>query len=185
MTWEHRDLVFLSAECTISAVSVVANGLVLSALWRFPSLRTTTNTLIGSLTLSDLLVSCVVGPTSAMTFHGVPQNLYGCIFFNCLAIVFTNVNVLNLLLITIERFLAVKYPIMHRRKVTNRKVRIAIGVAWLTGMLIGFVPLMGWYRRDSSSSSSSSSVQTLLTEMGRVPLSLESKRSKEYYVEDL
>ncbi|KAL8611967.1 hypothetical protein ACOMHN_062596 [Nucella lapillus] len=147
MDLETYQIVHLAVELTISVVSLVANGLILMALLRNSSIRNTTNILVGNLALGDVLVNLIVAPTSFVSFLGLPRNFYACLFLNSLAVIFTKVSVFTLFFITMERLMAVMFPHKWRALVHKKKKAVMMaGVTWILGLLIGLVPLMGWYK---------------------------------------
>ena len=144
MTWTTQDYVYIFAECVVSFLSVMGNTVVLLAIWKTPGLHTVTNCFIGSLAAADVLVGIVTPPTAVLPYRGLPKNFYGCVFLNSLVVLITNISILNLLAIALERFLAISDPFSYMRLMTKTKAMAVIVITWTIGSLLGLVPLMGW-----------------------------------------
>ena len=144
MTWTTQDYVYVFAECVASLMTVLGNTVVLLAIWKTPELHTITNYFIGSLAAADVLVGVVTPPTVLLPYRGLPKNFYGCVFLNTLVVLITNISILNLLAIALERFLAISYPFWYTRSMTKTRAMAVIVITWTIAALIGLVPLMGW-----------------------------------------
>ena len=56
-------------------------------------------------------------------------------------------------LLYIFRYLAIRFPILHKTKVNMRSSRAVVAVSWIIGIIIGLLPLLGWNTIDWSQSS--------------------------------
>lgn len=136
--------VYISLEVVIGAFSIVGNALVLLAIYKNIKLQTVTNTFIASLALADLLVGILVSPLAALSYLGLPNNYMWCVFTNSVIVVFTQISIFNLCAIAVERFIAIKSPYFYQEYLTIRVAIIIVIVAWISGVIVGFVPLFGW-----------------------------------------
>ena len=132
-------------EGIIGVISVLGNALVLYIIYKYKNLQTITNYLIASLAAADLLVGLVGIPVVIVNNFGIPKNFYGCLFMNCVIVILTQISVFSLVGVAVERFIAVKYAIFHRQNVTLRVVSLVILVCWLSGLIVGSVPMFGWH----------------------------------------
>ncbi|XP_028971352.2 trace amine-associated receptor 13c-like [Esox lucius] len=117
----------------ISAVTVFLNLLVIISISHFKQLHTPTNLLILSLAVSDLLVGLIVIPAMTVAIlescwvfgeYFCPLLLY--INFLC-----TSLSLGNLVLISIDRYVAVCDPLMYHSKITITRIKCCITITWL------------------------------------------------------
>lgn len=139
------DYLNLAAESLIGIVSVCGNGLVLYVIYRNKTLQTFTNYLIASLATADLLVGFLGVPSVIINYVGLPRNFNGCLFTICMIVIATDISIFSLLAIGIERFLAIKYPLRHRRWMNGETAVAMIVVVWVAGIVVGLVPMFGWH----------------------------------------
>ena len=144
MNWTTQDYVYVTAECVTGALSVLGNSFVLLAIWRTRALRTVTNCFIGSLAAADVLVGIVIPPTVLLPYRGLPKEFYGCVLLNTVVVLITNISVLNLLAVALERFLAISDPFRYQRLMTVKRAMVVVLITWVVAILLGLVPIMGW-----------------------------------------
>jgi len=77
---------------------------------------------------------------------GLPTNFVGCLTFNSIIIVLTQISIFGLLVIAVERYYAIRYPYDYCRYCTPHLAVIVIVVYWLAGIIVGLVPIFGWNR---------------------------------------
>ncbi|VVC40411.1 G protein-coupled receptor, rhodopsin-like,GPCR, rhodopsin-like, 7TM [Cinara cedri] len=131
-------------EGLVAVGATVGNGLVIVAFRRERRLRRRTNYYIVSLAIADLLVGLVGIPCAVLSSVGLPKQLHLCVFSVSLIIVLCTVSILSLVAVSADRYWAILYPMAYS---TNSNTKIAISiicVCWIMGLLIGFMPLMGW-----------------------------------------
>ncbi|XP_036814979.1 trace amine-associated receptor 6-like [Oncorhynchus mykiss] len=116
----------------ISAVTVFLNILVIISISHFKQLHTPTNLLILSLAASDLLVGLIVIPVmtvatmeSCWGFGG-----YFCVFHAYIASLWTSLTLGNLVLISIDRYVAVCDPLLYHSKITITRIMCCISITW-------------------------------------------------------
>ncbi|KAI8784713.1 adenosine receptor A3 [Biomphalaria glabrata] len=85
-----------------------------------------------------------VTPSAAMSYMGYPGNFYGCLFISCILLILTNVSIISLLVIALDRFFAVKSPLRYQKVMTMRKVYCINCGIWLLGINTGLIPMYGW-----------------------------------------
>lgn len=138
---DHLDIALIlniSFHILNSITATFENLLVLVAIWRTPSLHSSSNTLLFGLALSDLCVACVAQPV----FITVQILIYNdhdyrsctlakaAIFMN---IFFSKVALLTMTAISIDRYLAVYLHLRYREIVTKRKIKILLPALWTVG----------------------------------------------------
>ena len=96
-------IAFVTAECVTSALSLLANGLVLLAIRRTRALRTVTNCFIGSLAAADALVAIVIPITLVTPRDAMSHDFHACVYLHSCVALITNTSQLNLVAIALER----------------------------------------------------------------------------------
>ena len=135
----------LAAEIFISLLSVTGNSLVLYVIYREKALRCITNYLVASLALADFTLGLVGIPCVIVNNFGWPHEFYGCLFMNCVIVILAQISIFNLMAIALERFVAVKFPIFYRARVTGKMSALAAATCWTCGLLVGLTPMFGWH----------------------------------------
>ncbi|XP_017213591.1 trace amine-associated receptor 13c-like [Danio rerio] len=128
----------------LSVWIVFLNLLVIISISHFKMLHTPTNMLILSLAVADLLIGLILMPLQAIkqietcwyfgeTFCGIHLIIIGLIFSATFS---------NLVLIAVDRYVAVCHPLLYPRKITTAKMLMSILLCWLyysaynTGLVI-------------------------------------------------
>uniref|UniRef100_A0A4W5NXA7 G-protein coupled receptors family 1 profile domain-containing protein n=1 Tax=Hucho hucho TaxID=62062 RepID=A0A4W5NXA7_9TELE len=121
----------------ISAVTVFLNVLVIISISHFKQLHTPTNLLILSLAVSDLLVGLIVIPvtTVAIIEPSILESCwdfgkYFCAFHFYMAFLCTSLSLGNLVLISIDRYVAVCDPLLYHSKITITRMMCCISITW-------------------------------------------------------
>ena len=137
-------IVWQVAEGLVGLASAAGNLLVLYVIFHHKSLHKPTNYFISSLAAADLLVGIIGIPCVIVTNFKLPHNFYGCLIMSCMIVILTQISIFSLLAIAIERFLAVRYPVFHRQRVSSKFVATIIVICWTCGTLVGLMPVFGW-----------------------------------------
>ncbi|XP_016149427.1 D(2)-like dopamine receptor [Sinocyclocheilus grahami] len=127
-------------------VIVFGNVLVCMAVSREKALQTTTNYLIVSLAVADLLVATlvmpwvvyleVVGEWRFSTIH--------CDIFVTLDVMMCTASILNLCAISIDRYTAVAMPMLYNTRYSSkRRVTVMISVVWILSFAVSCPLLFG------------------------------------------
>ncbi|XP_064831650.1 trace amine-associated receptor 13c-like [Oncorhynchus masou masou] len=116
----------------ISVVTVFLNILVIISISHFKQLHTTTNLLILSLAASDLLVGLIVIPVTTVA---IMESCWGfgeyfCVFDFYIACLCTSLSLGNLVLISIDRYVAVCDPLLYHSKITITRMMCCISITW-------------------------------------------------------
>nr|XP_024002638.1 trace amine-associated receptor 6-like [Salvelinus alpinus] len=116
----------------ISAVTVFLNLLVIISISHFKQLHTPTNLLILSLAVSDLLVGLIVIPATTVA---IMESCWGfgeyfCLFEFYIAYLCTSLSLGNLVLISIDRYVAVCDPLLYHSKITITRIMCCISISW-------------------------------------------------------
>ena len=123
---------------------IVLNLLVMVAVKTKPQLRTKSNIALACLATNDLVVGLLVQPLRIIqaSFLLSGQGNMFCnlnkvsvtLTFKCLMASFT-----HLILLSAERYVAVRHPFVYENQVTEARIIIASGMAWIIGLLLPLV----------------------------------------------
>uniref|UniRef100_A0A667X4M1 D(3) dopamine receptor n=1 Tax=Myripristis murdjan TaxID=586833 RepID=A0A667X4M1_9TELE len=131
---------------------VFGNVLVCLAVLRERSLQTTTNYLVVSLAVADLLVASLVMPWAVyLEVVGgawLFSRLY-CNIFVTLDVMMCTASILNLCAISIDRYTAVVMPVLYNTTHSSRKrVSVMIATVWILAFAVSCPLLFGFNTTD-------------------------------------
>ncbi|XP_004385969.1 D(1B) dopamine receptor [Trichechus manatus latirostris] len=129
--------------------TLLGNVLVCAAIVRSSHLRAKmTNVFIVSLALSDLCVALLVMPWKAVAEvagywpFGAFCNVWVAFDITC-----STASILNLCVISVDRYWAISRPFRYEHKMTQRVALVMVGLAWALSILIAFIPVqLNWHR---------------------------------------
>ena len=118
--------------------AMTGNAVVLCLIYRIPSLRTTSNFFISSLAVADLLVGLVIAPVWIVLrcWYTDVQNYGEAIDF--LWIHTTVATTFNLLCVSLDRNVAIFYPLRYQNILSKRRCFSAIAIVWLVSLCLPF-----------------------------------------------
>ncbi len=129
-----------------SYTAIMLNILTIHAMRKTSSLPKTLKTLLLSLNVSDLGVGLLAQPLSvAKDVMWLQQNTYGNAFLSVLnvyvfvALVFINASFLSVVVISVDRFLAIHLHLRDQELVTHKRVVVVVIFIWV---LSAFFPIM-------------------------------------------
>ncbi|XP_041742769.2 trace amine-associated receptor 13c-like [Coregonus clupeaformis] len=116
----------------ISAVTIFLNMLVIISISHFKQLHTPTNLLILSLAVTDFLVGLIVMPAVTVAVMESCWVLwkYYCEFFLYIGYLIVYLSLGNLVLISIDRYVAVCDPLLYHSKITIPRIMRSISITW-------------------------------------------------------
>ncbi|XP_049593614.1 5-hydroxytryptamine (serotonin) receptor 1A b [Syngnathus scovelli] len=130
--------------CALILCAIFGNACVVAAIALERSLQNVANYLIGSLAVTDLMVSVLVLPMAALyqvlnrwTLGQIP-----CDIFISLDVLCCTSSILHLCAIALDRYWAITEPIDYMKKRTPRRAAILISVTWLVGFSISVPPML-------------------------------------------
>ena len=131
-----------------SIATVFGNTLVILAVIRERYLHTSTNYFVTSLAVADCLVGLVVMPFSAV--YEVLENrwVFGmdwCDVWRSLDVLFSTASILNLCVISLDRYWAITDPFTYPMKMSGRRAALLIAAVWICSGAISF-PAIVWWR---------------------------------------
>lgn len=128
-------------------VTVFGNCLVIIAVVRERYLHTATNYFITSLAFADFLVGLVVMPVSAV--HEVLDHYWtfginACDVWRSLDVLFSTASILNLCVISLDRYWAITDPFTYPTKMSRKRAYRLIAAIWACSSVISFPAIIWW-----------------------------------------
>ena len=127
-----------------SILAIAGNSLTIIAVTKFSSLHSSTNYLLVSLAVGDLITGL---QTPVMITHNVlsdhPSFVPMCLIEKTFSAISIRANYFNILWISIDRFLYIAYPLRYPLWQTNTKTFILIALTW--GYLTIDTPLVMYF----------------------------------------
>lgn len=138
---------------SIVAISLLGNILVIIAVMSFRRLRdNVTNYFIISLAFSDLMVAIFVMPYNAV--HEVlgywPFGIVFCDIYQSLDILCCTASILNLCVISLDRYLAIISPFTYYERITKNTSLVLIALVWVVSFFISAFPVILDFHEDPS-----------------------------------
>ncbi|XP_060923196.1 trace amine-associated receptor 13c-like [Limanda limanda] len=130
---------------SVSLLTVTLNLLVIISISHFRQLHTPTNSLLLSLAVSDLVVGLLAMPVEGLR-HMETCWLLGrlmCALTPYLSYCLLSASLGNMVLISIDRYLAICDPLLYSSKITLNRVKVLICLCWACSLLYNGLVLMG------------------------------------------
>lgn len=133
----------------ITVLTVALNLLVIISISHFRQLHTPTNLLLLSLAISDLLVGLLVMPVEMVRFIETCWLLGDlmCALSYIIGFTLTSASVGNMVLISIDRYVAICHPLQYPNKITRSRVEGCVCVCWACSLLYNGLILKDHLRR--------------------------------------
>ncbi|KAM6322391.1 histamine H2 receptor [Podargus strigoides] len=128
-------------------ITLCGNIIVCLAVTFDRRLRSLTNCIIVSLAITDLLLGLLVLPFSA--FYELAREWpFGstlCNIYSSLDVMLCTASILNLFMISLDRYFAVTTPLRYSQLVTRSRVTVGLVVIWTVSLMVSFLPIhLGW-----------------------------------------
>ncbi|KAK2814324.1 hypothetical protein Q5P01_000616 [Channa striata] len=126
----------------ISLFTVILNLLVIVSISHFRQLHTPTNLLLLSLAVSDLFVGLFVMPFQVLLTEPcwLLGDLLCCLFF-FLGFIIVPSSEVNMVLISVDRYVAICDPLHYSTKITQKRVKICVLLCWVSCVFYSFMIL--------------------------------------------
>ncbi|TNN26040.1 Muscarinic acetylcholine receptor M5 [Liparis tanakae] len=142
--WEVITIATVSA--IVSLITVVGNVLVLLSFKVNSQLKTVNNYYLLSLAFADLIIGVLsmnLYTTYILMGYWSLGNL-ACDLWLAVDYVASNASVMNLLVISFDRYFSITRPLTYRAKRTPKRAAIMIGLAWLVSFILWAPPILCW-----------------------------------------
>lgn len=140
--------------------AIVGNTCVITAIALERSLQNVANYLIGSLAVTDLMVSVLVLPMAAL-YQVLDKWTLGqeiCDMFIALDVLCCTSSILHLCAIALDRYWTITDPIDYVNKRTPKRAAILISLTWIVGFSISIPPMLGWRKPEDRSDPNACSI---------------------------
>lgn len=139
----------------VSTIAIAGNTTVIYVILTRKTLRTTANIFISSLAASDLGVGlCVI---LGSYFARNSSNEETLEIFDIFYAVFFTASVVNLCIMTVDRYIAIALPYKYLALMSRRRVAVLVLFSWLVPISTSLIPLL-WRRNDEEQVSEAKSV---------------------------
>lgn len=132
----------------LAILIIMVNTFVLVLVYKRKALRTVTNYILCSLASADLLTGLVSIP--AYIACNTTWSLQLCLMDGIMLRITSISIVLNLLLVTVDRYLAILYSLRYHSLVTKKRALFLLAVIWAVSLFTGLIQL-AWYITDDLS----------------------------------
>nr|XP_040017276.1 muscarinic acetylcholine receptor M5-like [Gasterosteus aculeatus aculeatus] len=142
--WEVITIATVSA--IVSLITVVGNVLVLLSFKVNSQLKTVNNYYLLSLAFADLIIGVLsmnLYTTYILMGYWSLGNI-ACDLWLAVDYVASNASVMNLLVISFDRYFSITRPLTYRAKRTPKRAAIMIGLAWLVSFVLWAPPILCW-----------------------------------------
>ena len=151
----------------VCILSLVGNALVISVIIRYKRLKNATNYILLSLAIADLTVTIFV--MLPATIQDILQEWifsdFFCKFYMSLDITCCTASILHLLLVAIDRYIAIFSPLTYQNTVKKWHVFCMVLIVWTISFCMSFIPIfLGWNDELASPANVSISNMTLFFE---------------------
>ncbi|XP_054471681.1 trace amine-associated receptor 13c-like [Anoplopoma fimbria] len=146
---QHRAetiFLYILLSC-ISLLTVALNLLVIISISHFRQLHSPTNLLLLSLAVSDFLVGLLLMPVQIFLLGGcwfLGSLICGLFYYP--SFILTSVSVGNMVLISVDRYVAICDPLHYSTKITQRRVKICVCLCWICSVFYNGVILTNFLK---------------------------------------
>uniref|UniRef100_UPI003AAD1D25 trace amine-associated receptor 13c-like n=1 Tax=Centroberyx gerrardi TaxID=166262 RepID=UPI003AAD1D25 len=139
---------------SISLLTVSLNLLVIISISHFRQLHTPTNLILLSLAVSDLLVGLLLMPAEILLIEACWfLGDFMCALSPFVALIITSASVGNMVLISVDRYVAICDPLCYPTKITQTRVKICVCLCWVCPAFFGSLFLKDLLRHPGSHNS--------------------------------
>lgn len=146
------DYLLTALSCLVAIVGLFANAFVFSVISLSKRAFTVTKFLLQNLSFADLclalylfLLVCASGHTSGTYYNYVKRWQYGggCAVAGFLAVFSSQLSMLVLVAITVERYFAIVYAMRFNLRLSFKKAKIGMIASWCIAFIMAILPILG------------------------------------------
>ncbi|XP_041791208.1 trace amine-associated receptor 13c-like [Chelmon rostratus] len=137
-----KDMFIKTLLCCITLLTVTLNLLVIVSISHFRQLQTPTNLILLSLAVSDLLVGLEAMPSAIVTLQSCRfQGKTACALLYLSSFILTSASVGNMVLISVDRYVAICHPLRYSSMITASRVKICVSLCWSSSVIYNVIIL--------------------------------------------
>ncbi|KAF6736332.1 Muscarinic acetylcholine receptor M3 [Oryzias melastigma] len=142
--WQVVLIVLLTG--TLSLVTIIGNILVVVSFKVNRQLKTVNNYFLLSLAVADLIIGIISMNlyTSYLIMGYWALGNWACDIWLAIDYVASNASVMNLLVISFDRYFSITRPLTYRAKRTTKRAGIMIGLAWSVSFVLWAPAILLW-----------------------------------------
>ncbi|XP_078025274.1 trace amine-associated receptor 8a-like [Epinephelus lanceolatus] len=138
----------------ITLLTVKLNLLVIISISHFRQLHTPTNLILLSLAVSDLFVGLAVMPPTIISLQSCGfLGKITCALSQLLSFILTSASVGNMVLISVDRYVAICDPLRYSSMITLSRVQICVCLCWLCAVIYNLIILKDHFSQIELSNS--------------------------------
>ncbi|KAA0711021.1 Muscarinic acetylcholine receptor M3 [Triplophysa tibetana] len=130
----------------LSLITIIGNILVMVSFKVNRQLKTVNNYFLLSLAVADLIIGVIsmnLYTTYIVMGHWAMGN-WACDFWLAIDYVASNASVMNLLVISFDRYFSITRPLTYRAKRTTKRAGAMIGLAWFVSIILWAPAILFW-----------------------------------------
>ncbi|XP_034741409.1 trace amine-associated receptor 13c-like [Etheostoma cragini] len=137
--WPKTLLIYIVCY-SISLTTVTLNLLIIISISHFRQLHTPTNILLHSLAVSDFLVGLMLMPVEVLRQTSCWfLDDFLCFLYNYLSIIITVSSIGDIVLISVDRYVAICDPLHYNTRITLNRVKLCVFLCWLYSASYSFL----------------------------------------------
>lgn len=142
--WQVVLIVLLTG--MLSLVTIIGNILVVVSFKVNRQLKTVNNYFLLSLAVADLIIGVISMNlyTAYLVMGYWAMGSWACDMWLAIDYVASNASVMNLLVISFDRYFSVTRPLTYRAKRTTKRAGIMIGLAWFVSLVLWAPAILLW-----------------------------------------
>ncbi|XP_050402816.1 allatostatin-A receptor [Patella vulgata] len=131
-------------------IGVIGNTLVIFSISYYKRMRSTTNVFLLSLACADLLLVLVCVPIKFAAFFAFTWGFgeFLCKFVHYMQNVSMICSVMTLTAMSVEKFIAIKYPLQAKSVCTMRNTQIIVCIIWLVSFIMAIPIVFGRIHKE-------------------------------------
>eukprot|EP00795_Rhopilema_esculentum_P016551 gene16551-7975_t len=136
----------------LAVLAIIGNFILMAIIIFVRKLHSKTHIFIVDLTVSDILVAVTVMPIDIdrLIRRKFLHDVVTCEFVSVMFFMSLPAAALSLSLLTLERYITLRYPLTHLKILTRYRIVGALVVKWVYVIIVASLPAMGWVYRPTT-----------------------------------